>query len=86
MNSYNTFRKKLFYDDILKNAKIDLMVNGHTHQYLWAPVIEGLNFPVFICSNQEGAYFTIDNKNINIKIYDSKGTISRPEINIKAKA
>lgn len=85
MNNYNTFRKKLFYDDILKNAKIDLMVNGHTHKYLWAPVIKGLNFPVFICSNQEGAYFTIDNENINIKIYNYKGVISRPEINIKAK-
>ncbi len=84
MNTYNSFRKELFYDNILKHANISLMVNGHTHQYMWAPDIEGLNFPVFICSNKESAYFDVDENKINISIFDKKGNKAREDIIIKA--
>ncbi len=86
MNAYNKFRKKLFYDDILKHANISLMINGHTHQYMWASDIDGLNFPVFVCSNKEAARLNIDDKNIKIEIFNSAGEKSRPDININAKA
>lgn len=85
MNAYNTFRKELFYDNILSRANIDLMVNGHTHKYGWAPKVEGLNFPVFICSNMEGAVFDIDSKKITIRIFNAAGNPAREVITVASK-
>ena len=86
MNKYNTFRKKIFYDAILKDAKIDLMVNGHLHKYAWAEKVEGLNFPVFICSRTEGAVLDIDDKKILINICGADGKPVREVLRVNAKA
>ena len=85
MNAYNSFRKELFYDNILSGANISLMVNGHTHQHLWAEKVDGLNFPVLINSNQNGMMMSADENAINISVFDEAGKAVRPDIRIARK-
>ncbi|MBE6413249.1 MAG: hypothetical protein E7035_01695 [Verrucomicrobiaceae bacterium] len=85
VNPYNTFRKKLFYDNILKDANIDLLVCGHLHRYVWVPASEKMNFPTFVCSNEEASIITADNNKIQIKIIDQTGKQTHDLLEIKAK-
>ena len=85
MNKYNLFRKKLFYDNILKDANIDLLVCGHLHRYKWVLPNEEMNFPTFVCSNKEASIITADNNKIQIKVIDQTGKQMHDLLEIKAK-
>ena len=85
MNKYNLFRKKLFYDNILKDANIDLLVCGHLHRYKWVLPNEEMNFPTFVCSTKEASIITADNNKIQIKVIDQTGKQMHDLLEIKAK-
>ena len=61
---------------ILNNAKIDLMVSGHYHQFSFYEANHaGNNFPIIVGSNQSATRLDIQNGIIKAKAIDKNGQI-----------
>ena len=82
---YNTAKRRRFYDAVLKDANLDLLCCGHTHQHFFSNNAEDLSFPM-ITNAREGMKITADNSKIEIEFIDDNGKIIRDKIIIKAKA
>lgn len=70
---YDLQRKML---PILNQARIDLMVSGHTHQFAFhEPSTEGCRFPVLVGDNESAARICLQDGKIHIKAVNQKGTV-----------
>ena len=83
--NYEKFRRELFYENILKGAGIDLIINAHTHKFKWAPENNGLDFPMFINSNTEIARLDADQEALTITVFDESGKQSRETMRVLRK-
>jgi len=84
--NYEKFRRELFYENILKGAGIDLIINAHTHKFKWAPDGNGLDFPMFINSNTEIARLDADMEKLTITVFDESGKQSRDTMRVFRKS
>ena len=84
-NSFSVMKRKRFYEAVLKDANLDLLCCGHTHQHFFSNNAEDLSFPMIV-NAREGMKITADNSKIEVEFIDEKGKIIRDKITIRAKA
>ena len=58
---------------LLNDAKIDVMLCGHLHKYVYHQPTDGINFPVIVNSNNTILRADADSLSINFKILNQKG-------------
>ena len=84
-NTFSVMKRKRFYDAVLKNANLDLLCCGHTHQHFYSNNAEDLSFPMIV-NAREGMKISADNSKIEVEFFNEKGEKIRDKITIRAKA
>jgi Icc-related predicted phosphoesterase len=59
----------------LNKAKIDLMISGHKHKFLYLPPSEKSNFPIILNSKQSVTKVDINHNSLKIKVLDTTNSI-----------
>ena len=68
---YGPLESQRLFVPLLNEANIDLMLCGHLHRHVYSPAgEEGRNYPMLVNSNTEGAYITVNDKEINLTVKD----------------
>lgn len=75
---YGTLQVNKLFVPILNNANIQLMLSGHTHRHSFQQKGDnGNNFPILTNSNNEIVDVRINGQKIHIKIFDTKGKVTK---------
>lgn len=79
-NWYGMEQLAKHYGPVLKDAGIDLMISGHTHDNEWIKANKsGFGYPVIICSNKHFLEVKIKADTIELIIKDQKGKVEIEE-------
>lgn len=61
---------------LLNNVGIDMMICGHLHGHLYQEPSEHFKFPILVNSNNSCVTVTVNEKEMNIKVYELDGKVS----------
>lgn len=77
-NWYGMAQLAKYFGPVLKNAGIDLMICGHTHQNAWIAADEsGFNYPIIISSNNHFIEAEVSTSMIKLERKDVDGNVEK---------